>query len=196
MLSASLDVNFVPGATAYYDGMADFAVMSLASVTAANGNATLADATPAEWITGSPAGNANSGNTPNIVAVWCGSAEDKPRYRIVLRGGGHDDDANNGLYVYDFSPVGANQFQGASLLDISSVGIVPTSVDSHDPYPDGRPSSIHSYQGQQYVSSLDKHVSAGGSVYRLGNLFGKTWVWDGSGWTEPPGYPASAGSHA
>ncbi|MEM7000885.1 MAG: hypothetical protein AAF529_08865 [Pseudomonadota bacterium] len=188
MVAAVVDVNFVDSsATTYYAGMADFEVMSLASVTPANGNATLADATPAEWLgEGDPAGNANAGNAPNVVEPWCGGAENPLAYELLIDGSGHDDGAINATYSYGFAAVGASQYQGVSLATpASALAIVPTDASmEHDPYPDGLPGARHSYQGQQYDATLGKIVRSGGSVYRRGFNVGKTWFHNGTTWSQ------------
>ena len=181
----------------YISGLDDYEVLKLDTVTATNGNSTLLDATPSAWVSGDPAGNANSGNAPHVTVPWCGGCGDSEGNRIIVRGGGHDDGANNGTYIVDFS--GDTQWAGCSLEDgPSDLADVPSRDTglSLSSYNDGRAAAVHSYDGQVYDPSSQKHFLCGGSTTYSGNLVGATWTYEESGgtWTEQSDPPFAAPS--
>lgn len=142
---------------AYITSMADYEVRQMTSTyVPTNGKATIASVTPSEWLTSDP-GNTN---LPAVILSWSGGAKGEGT-TLVVNGGGHADSANNGVYVFDYS--GTSAPTGWTVGGLSAVSAVQNSAT----YSDGRPASVHTYDGCIRVSN---------KMYRFG---GAKWI-DGS----------------
>jgi hypothetical protein len=114
-----------------------------------NGFATIASVTPDEWLKSDP-GN----GLPYVIDAWCGGGKGKGT-KLVVHGGGHNNSANNGVYIFEFS--GTSRPTGWTLPSISSVSAVQQGSVSNS-YRDGRPVSTHTNSGM---------VSTGKALYRF-----------------------------
>ena len=105
-----------------------------------------------------PARNCNysgSGGQQSVMAAWGSGAYDTKRDRLIVWGGGHVDYYGNEVYVFDL-----NTFQWQRLTSPSS----PPAIDA--PYAsDGGPCARHTYNYIQYVPSIDRFCSFGGSGF-------------------------------
>jgi hypothetical protein len=111
-----------------------------------------------------------------IINAWCGGAGDTVGKRLFVHGGGHNDGANNGLYVYEFGsgsrPVGwrlagtAYPSSGCSLSALSTVFNGSSFYGgSATVLSDNRPSSIHSYNQTIFNSAQQRFYRFGGAPY-------------------------------
>jgi hypothetical protein len=153
--------SFGASAPTYISSMADFEVRQMSgSFAPSSGGTTMRSVTPSEWISSDP-----GGGVEYVLAAWSGGGKGVGT-KLIVHGGGHNDSANNGVYVFDFA--GTTRPAGwVTPLDISST----SSVRQADTYSDGRPSSAHTYDGMVYVGAHD-------SLYRFG---GAKWSTSG-GW--------------
>lgn len=110
------------------------------------------------------------GAPPNVMRPWSGAAYDNRRSRLVVWGGGHGDYWGNELYAFDMITLRWQQ-----LTERTPYAQATKSVDS---YVDGRPSSRHTYGGLQYIPTIDRFFSSGGSVWGSGSCIGGTWLFD------------------
>ncbi len=155
---------------------------------------------PGEWyevpnsnvsaINPCPANNCNySGATgqKSVILAWSGGAYDTKRDRLILWGGGHGDYAGNEIYGFD-----VNTLKWIMLTKPS------TNIADGEVYPDGRPSSRHTYGGLLYLASVDKLWASNGSVWQNGGCSVGTWMYDfsasppESGWARQTDYPGDA----
>lgn len=122
----------------YLSGMAPYEVRALTGLYSPDaGNETLQDVTPAEWRTNDP----GVIDLRGVIDAWCGGGKSTSPV-LLLTGGGHNDSANNGVYAYDFN--GDTRPLGWRPPVISAVSAVRP---ANATYSDGRPTSIHSYDG-------------------------------------------------
>lgn len=180
MLTSSTD------SPAYITALADYEVANLAGALApTNGTSDMDSVTPTEWQNNDP----GTGDLQAVLTAWSGGAK-MLGSKLIVHGGGHTDSANNGVYIFDFSgttaPIGWD-----SPLIVSDVADVTEDTAT---YSDGRPTSIHTYDGMVYATHNDH-------IYRfLGAIYGPT----GSGtqtsfkfnmatgsWSQLPNYPHS-----
>lgn len=139
----------------YMAGMNAFDVRHLTSVS--NGLVTMFSALPGEWqTTGQTAG------ADNVFYAWSGGAGDPKGKRLFVHGGGHYDSSNNGLYVFDFNGDGAPAGWSVAPNSLSARSAV---VESANTYADGKPTSIHSYDGMWYDEKLNRFYRFGGSGF-------------------------------
>jgi hypothetical protein len=123
--------------------MADFEVRQMVSAySPANGFGTVMSVMPTEWQ------NSDPGNGPRMVIdAWCGGGKGKGT-KLIVHGGGHNDSANNGVYVFDFN--GTTRPTGWTLPSISPVSAVRSGFDT---YSDGKPVSTHTNAGMLTTST-------------------------------------------
>ncbi len=103
----------------------------------------------------------NHAGARSIMDAWSGGAYDTTRERLIVWGGGHSDYSGNEVYVFDVNTL------KWSRLDEPSDPILENSPNGL--YPDGRPSSRHTYNYLQYAPNTDKFYSLGYSA-SYGNL--------------------------
>jgi len=128
--------------------MSDFQVLQMSgALSPTNGFGTIASVTPAEWLTRDPGFGVRM-----IIDAWGGGGKGKGT-KLIVHGGGHNDSANNGVYMYDFS--GTTRPTGWTLPSISAVSAVRSGFDT---YTDGRPVATHTNAGM---------VSTGTALYRF-----------------------------
>lgn len=89
-----------------------------------------------------------------VMDAWSGGAYDSNRDRLIVWGGGHCDYAGNELYVFDIQTLSWSRLTEPSTTIAEGV--------SH--YPDGLPSSRHTYDMLSYVPETGKFVSVGGGA--------------------------------
>jgi hypothetical protein len=168
--------------------MAAFQVRQLSGALApTNGKGTLQSVTPAEWLNSDPGTNGG-----NIVDFWSGGIGDSATNKLYVVGGGHNNSANNGIYVFDFN--GTTAPTGFSLLAGSQSTIANVSSpdsQTHTSYGDGKAGSRHTYDGVVYVD--DKVYLIGGSHYNSGYMGPlDTWRFQNGSWTSRGNGPQSS----
>ena len=155
---------------------------------------------PGEWyevpnsnvsaINPCPANNCNYSGAPgqkSVILAWSGGAYDTKRDRLILWGGGHGDYGGNEIYGFD-----VNTLKWIMLTKPS------TNIADGEVYPDGRPSSRHTYGGLLYLANVDKLWASNGSVWENGGCSTGTWMYDfsasppESGWARQTDYPGDA----
>lgn len=112
----------------------------------------------------------DTGRTSSIIDAWSSGAYDTKRDRLIVWGGGHADYAGNEIYVFDVNALKWSRAWGPS-ADIP----IPTCAET---YPDGNPSSRHTYGGLQYIPTIDRFWAQGGSKWRCGSGTLATWTFD------------------
>ena len=113
---------------------------------------------------------AQLGVKPDVMGSWSGGIYDSRRERLVVWGGGHLNYDGNELYAFDF-----NNFRWRFVTQKTPKEQRVKSVDIYD---DGLPSSRHTYNGLQYIPTIDRFFSSGGSVWGSGGCLGGTWLYD------------------
>lgn len=172
-----IDRGLTPGATVEYTvqafDVADrLSPQSTASrLTMPTGGSVLDVLPPGHWYEVVDSSiEADLGKTPNVMKPWSSGAYDSLRDRLVIFGGGHMDYSGNELYAFD-----VNTLQWQQLTQPSA----PEDVSKTDPiYADGRPSSVHTYDGLEYLPNVDRLFTSGGSIYGSGGCSGNTWLFD------------------
>ncbi len=182
-----LDEGMTPGASHRYtvvafDGAGNDAAASQTVTVQAPASGSVLDALPpGHWyeIKDSSVWT-QLGVNPDVMGSWSGGIYDSKRERLVIWGGGHMNYDGNELYGFDF-----NTFSWSQLTPITPRDQRTRSVDV---YADGLPSSRHTYNGLQYIPTIDRFFSSGGALYGSGGCSGGTWLYDfdavpaGSGW--------------
>ena len=166
--------------TSYLDGMSTYEVRALTSTYSPGSNETIADVTSSEWVTSDP----GTVGLQMVVGSWSGGVGMADKNQLLVTGGGHNDSANNGKYMYDFSNNGGVP-TGWSVDSLSAVA----SVSQNDPYSDGLPGARHTYQGVAYCQSLNRVYLYGGVPWNSAGGFVETlWEYDfaTSTWTQLP----------
>ncbi len=132
-------------------------------------------------------------DVPSVMGPWGGGAYDTTRDRLVVWGGGHMDYWGNELYAFDTSSL-----TWVQLTEPTPKDTIPS--PNEDPvYPDGRPASVHTYDGMQYLPDVDRLFASGGSIWSAGNCSGGTWLFDFTavppedGWIDVPEDRAGCG---
>ena len=105
-----------------------------------------------------------------VMDPWSGGLYDSNRDRLVVWGGGHLDYDGNELYAFDF-----DSFRW---LQLTQKTPQEQRIKSVDVYADGLPSSRHTYDGLQYIPTIDRLFSSGGSIWGSGGCSGGTWLYD------------------
>src|SRR5690606_38233421 len=110
---------------------------------ATNGATTIAEAIAAlgdpldDWLTDDP-GNVDLGA---VITAWSGGAKAVRGTDLILNGGGHNDSANNGVYIFDFA--GTSEPTGWRVRGLSEI----SDVQVADTYADGGCRAAHTYDG-------------------------------------------------
>ncbi len=110
------------------------------------------------------------GKTPNVMSPWSGGAYDTKRGRLIVFGGGHGDYSGNEIYAFDVNDLKWYQLTQPTAREFLS--------RTEPIYLDGRPSSVHTYDGLEYLPNVDRFFSSGGAIYGSGGCSGKTWLYD------------------
>lgn len=160
----------------YLNTMTAFQVRQLSGTYApTNGKTTIQEATPAEWLNRDP----GLSGLRSVTGKWSGGVGDPGTGKLYMLGGGHNDSANNGLYVYDFSgnlaPTG---FTVASQSAVSSV-IAGTNIKQ---YSDGNISARHTYDGIAFINSK-VYVFGGANWSTNGNFANDYWKFENGVWS-------------
>lgn len=187
MLSCSLSHAQTAPTPDYVASMADFEVRALTgSYSPTNGMETMQDATPNEWNNNDPG---NVGLAGTIIA-WSGGAKATTGTKLFVHGGGHNDSANNGLYVFDFS--GTTAPAGWSIADISPVSAVRAATS----YADGKPAAVHTYDGVVHAQHNNHVYRFAGAIWNpSGGFTSSAWKYNlaTNSWTALPQVPGTAG---
>ena len=107
------------------------------------------------------------GNVRGIMKAWNGAALDTTRDRLVVWGGGHANYAGNELYAFDLRTLRWTRLTGPSRgvsEDVDGDGDFDKDDERTGIYPDGKPRSRHTYDDIEYVPSIDRFCSFGGSA--------------------------------
>lgn len=134
----------------------------------------------------------------SIIDAWSGGVYDTKRERLLIWGGGHADYAGNEIYAFDL-----NSFTWSRIWGPTPVETIPTDAKAYQSYPDGSPSSRHTYSNIAYIPEpYDLFYNHGGSVWKEPNLgvpYQATWLlnltdltWTDTG--ELPNTPNGKGS--
>ena len=138
------------------------------------------------------------GNTGvrSVIDAWSGGVFDTKRDALLIWGGGHADYSGNEIYAFDMSASFSwSRPWGPTASDIPTTGC-------HQAYPDGNPSSRHTYNHMAYM--LEPHdalFNHGGSYWKDGQTppYRATWhfdlqsrEWHDKG--EPEGSPGGGGA--
>lgn len=172
-----IDEGMTPGASHRYSVVAfdgagnDSAPSQAVTVQAPASGSVLDTLPPGHWYEIKDSSIwAQLGVRPDVMGSWSGGIYDSKRERLVIWGGGHLNYDGNELYGFDF-----NDFRWRYLTQKTSV---EQRVKSVDVYADGLPSSRHTYNGLQYLPTIDRFFSSGGSIWGSGGCSGGTWLYD------------------
>jgi hypothetical protein len=148
-----------------------------------NGNISMQSVTPSEWLNNDPSTLGLRG----VLAAWSGGGKAVSGTRMFVHGGGHNDSANNGVYIYDFGGQ-TNPTGWQSPVVISRVSDIRSDAAT---YADGKPNSVHTYDGVVYASHNNHMYRFGGSRYSSGNFTATAFKHNLSNgqWTQLPNYP-------
>ncbi len=114
------------------------------------------------------------GNAGAITGAWNGAALDTKRNRLLVTGGGHLDYAGNEIYAFDFGTLRWSRIWGPTPNDK-----IPAGRGACDlAYGDGNPSSRHTYDGLEYLPSVDRLLLIGGSRWGCGWSSRDVWLFD------------------
>lgn len=113
----------------------------------------------------------------SIIAAWSGGVYDAKRDRLLIWGGGHADYAGNEIYAFDM-----NTYSWSRIWGPTPVEMIPTETAAYQAYPDGSPSSRHTYSNIAYIPEpYDLLYNHGGSVWKEPNLpvpYQATWLFN------------------
>jgi hypothetical protein len=119
-----------------------------------------------------------TGQTGSAISAWVdGDYDPATGLFIIPRGGGHGDGQWNGVPAFRAS-------DGTwVLLTPPSLNVPPITTTQNEPravYPDGTPSSVHSYGAVAWMPWLNKMWSAGGIYWSQAGESqpARTWWWD------------------
>lgn len=153
-------------------------------------NKTMQNVWPTSGTTTCPTGGLSA---LNVTDAWGGGALDTDNEQLIVWGGGHVDYCGNEVYAYKLSTLQWSLLRGQSTPNASNTSV----------YADGRPASVHTYDGLAYVPGKGM-FQIGGSRYDDGASSGKDWYFNtvnGSGtisglvndWISLPSPPAMQG---
>lgn len=128
-----------------------------------NGTSTLNSAMPADYVAnGASRGSSEGVSCRAVIDSWSGGFGAEEGSALYVTGGGHKDGCQNGVYTFDYSgttrPTGWT-CRGESL--VANIPVLSAGGTSASPYPDGRPTSTHSWAG----GCLD---ATGQALFRFG----------------------------
>lgn len=188
---------------AYADGMVAYDVRQLTG-TYSPVTETMESVTPAEWLSNaSPSGeDAQAGRTvAGVLSSWSGGAgatvDTVLDGFLVVHGGGHNDSGNNGMYLFDPQLSGNVAVGWESPVDISAQADAVQNVTA---YSDGRPTSVHSYEGLVWAPDRRRFYRFGGSSFDgPGDFVPSLWEYNPaeaveSRWTQLLDYPGGVSS--
>ncbi len=95
----------------------------------------------------------------SVMVAWSGGVYDSVRDRLVVWGGGHGDYSGNELYAFDVDAGSWSVIWGPSPV------IPPLDDTCRSTYDDGNPASRHTYEGLEYIPTLDTMFAQGGSLW-------------------------------
>lgn len=113
-----------------------------------------------------------SGNCNNVTVAWNGAIFDTLRNRLVVFGGGHGDYYGNELYTVSLETLSVARLTDPA-IPVAGVGECPQALAGGT-----QPNSVHTYDGIEYIESLDKMYLIGGAKARCGNFTNNTWHFD------------------
>lgn len=168
---------------AYMSGMSAFQQRALTGVYAPNtGTETMRQAITAmgspwsAWVSAHP----TAGSVSAVINHWNSGAEDRAAKKLYVHGGGHNDSSFNGLPVFDFNG-GARPngwvVEPGSLSDPGLLAALGSSVE-YQTYGDGKPGSVHTYDGLAFDTVGGRFYRFGGSFYKRGFFVGWSFYWD------------------
>jgi hypothetical protein len=103
-----------------------------------------------------------------VIDAWNGGIADTKRNRLIIWGGGHADYYGNEVYALDLNSLAMQRLNNPSPVD--NVTTCP------EAYPDGAPSSRHSYGSLSHISHADRMFVFGGSKSSCGFFSTATWT--------------------
>jgi len=120
-----------------------------------------------------------------ITGAWNSAVMDTKRNRLIIWGGGHSDYLGNEIYAFNLGSLTIERLTDPGL---------PPSTDCGEAIAGGtQPNSRHTYDGIEYVESVDKMFVFSGSKSPCGFMSSGTWLFDfaSSKWTQvnPTGTP-------
>lgn len=151
--------------------MAPFDVLRLSDISPSNGNTTMESVFTgdyAEWVTSDP----GASDLQGVINEWSGGFKWIGGPQIVIHGGGHGSSANNGGPA--FSMAGTTAPTGYTMVIPPSA--VSAVLNSSTGYSDGRPPSVHLYDGGIRVGNTGYRF--GGSHYSTGFNISGAWKVD------------------
>ncbi len=110
------------------------------------------------------------GGCRSVIDAWNGGVADLKRERLILWGGGHTDYYGNEVYALDL--------RSSSMSRLTDPSPVTNVNECPEGYPDGRPSSRHTYGGLTYDPIQDAMVTFGGSKANCGAMSTAIWKLD------------------
>ena len=135
-----------------------------------------------------------------MISAWISGAFDTKRGLFVIpRAGGHADWAGNQVIAFDVNMLSWRLLRPFSPNYPPLIASNPRSAYVN-PYSDGTPASVHTYDAVEYLPTVDRIWSAGGIYWSPAGESSpsKTWWWNPTSteWepktTRPGGYGASA----
>lgn len=114
---------------------------------------------------------AGASGCPAITGTWNGAVFDTTRNRMIVWGGGHNDYYGNEIYAVNLATSTVERLTAPGLPVASSCteGIVNNT----------QPNSRHTYDGIEYIPTVDRMFVFGGSLAcGSGNFGSDTWTFD------------------
>ncbi len=106
----------------------------------------------------------------NVIAAWSGAIADKPRNRMIIWGGGHDNYYGNEVYALNLNTLKLERLNSPSPINPDRAQCITT-------LPDGKPNSRETYNGLTYIAQADRMFAFGGSLACSPGHFGNdTWT--------------------
>jgi hypothetical protein len=106
-----------------------------------------------------------------ITGAWSGGAFDSARNRMIIWGGGHNDYYGNEIYAFNLNTQTVERLNDPGLPGATSC--TPAIAGG------AQPNSRHTYDGIEYIASVDKLFAFGGSLACASGEFGSdTWTFD------------------
>ena len=125
-----------------------------------------------------PPGGGTS-TTAAIMSAWSGGAYDAKRDRLIVWGGGHTDYAGNEIYVFDINKLKWERLTKPSPTTLFCGPLNEAAGQSDSRWNgDSTPVSRHTYDGLQYIPSIDKFWACGGSTWCVGPSDSLSWLFD------------------
>lgn len=144
---------------------------------------------PGEWyevsnsnmarLTPQPPPGGHTSTSDAIMSAWSGGAYDTKRDRLIIFGGGHADYGGNELYAFEVKTLSWKRLTNPSPTTLFC-GQLNKAFGQTDLRwnADGTPVSRHTYDGIQYIPSLDRLWVLGGSPWCTGASDNQTWLFD------------------